>query len=171
MPSAWFRRNVCHSWDGDLLDQFMCLATVDRSDRTKSPDRGGTLEGLCYLPRPARLIFLCLPIAACHIKGKGNQELDLVMNVGRVLRIGKLPGGIQTVGVLLENEPQFPIGIVAHLNCVSSIVSTDTINPAKRKKAAAIDRNGKGGWSGDHKSRHVSPRVDELLIGRNRLAT
>ncbi len=121
-------------------------------------DGGGAFDRLSDLPRAAHLLLLSLQVAPRHVErervaedvvegrldgdvgaagAEHHRELDLVMHVLGMGRVGKLARGVEVVGVLLEEEGRLPVGVVAHLDRVSGVVPADAVDAADGKRLAA----------------------------------
>jgi hypothetical protein len=63
------------------------------------------------------------------------------MNILSALRVWKLTGRIEIVWVLLEEEWQVAIWVIAHFDRMGSVIATDAINAAHWKFPTAGNRN------------------------------
>src|SRR5450830_451165 len=124
---------------------------VDRDDVCH---RRGMLEGLADLPGTARFLGFILQIASRHVQTQGiavdvverlfdrdvgatladgNDHFHFMVDIAchrRVREIAVVQN--QIVRVLLEEEWQFTVRVMAHLAGVFRIVSADTVNYAHR---------------------------------------
>jgi hypothetical protein len=146
---------------------------ADRFGRCDRRERGGMLERLGCSPGLASLLRLRLQVAAGEIDAdgiavdaierildgdvaaatfQGDDQFDLVMNVGGQGRVGEGATGCkQVVRVLLEEERRLAVRVVAHFDRVGCIVSADAIDPANRKAdEAAGNRQQHGKRWGDN---------------------
>ena len=113
------------------------------------------LEGLAEIPRPAGLLGLTLQIAPRHVEAdrvaehavervlygdiaaafvQRDDQLDLVMHILALVRIGKvLPADQQVVRMLGEEEWILAIGVMPHLDRMRGVVAADAIYPMDRE--------------------------------------
>ncbi|OCB48293.1 hypothetical protein A5721_05110 [Mycobacterium vulneris] len=139
----------------DAQPDLAAARVADVGDRMNRRARGGGVEPLGPVPRPAELLGLVLQIAAgqvdadavapdqaqsivrCHVAASGAQrhhELDLVVERRGQRRVGDdALGNDHRVGRLHEEERRLPVRILAHLARVGRVVAPHAEHPPDRK--------------------------------------
>ena len=152
-----------------MSQDFAAVGVADLLGRHQLGARRGKLERLADLPRPAEFLHLALQVAPGHVERnsvaeyafervvdrdvgaarfQGHCKFDLVMNVLGHGRIGEVTAfGQKIVGVLLKEEGRLTVRIVAHLDGVGGVISTDAINAVDGKgRVRCRAPGGSPGW-------------------------
>src|SRR5262249_47758069 len=147
------------------------MANVGRAADGRARRRA--IERLAGVPRPAHLLRLGLEVASGHVEpdgvsvdeiqgtprgdaaspgAEGDDQLQLVVDIGAVRRIGEVAAvGDDGVRRLHEEERRLTIRIVTHLARVLRVVPPPAVDAVDRKaRPGALDREGWRGLDGDH---------------------